>query len=90
LQGHVDLHSEAFADFTDYGCTGCGQMAQLARVPAQLGHAVKVDRVPVVPQCDGAGYVIPVITTSVICNTNMFQADHHSPFAQEHKGNLPK
>ena len=24
------------------------------------------------------------------CNTNMFQADHHSPRAQEHQGNMHK
>ena len=25
-----------------------------------------------------------------VCNTYMFQADHHSPCAQEHQGNMPK
>ena len=38
-----------------------------------------------------AGVFTDIFNMSLIeCNTNMLQADHHSPCAQEHKGNLPK
>ena len=38
-----------------------------------------------------AGVFTDIFNMSLIeSNTNMFQADHHSPCAQEHKGNLPK
>lgn len=47
-----------FTDLTDDGCAGCGQMAQLVGVPTQFGHAIVVDRAPVVPQHDGAGKVL--------------------------------
>ena len=53
------------------------------------------DRLPecVVRACADqlAGVFTDIFNMSLIeSNTNMFQADHHSPCAQEHEGNLPK
>ena len=37
-----------------------------------------------------AGFTDIFNMSLIECKTNMFHADHHSPCAQEHKGNLPK
>lgn len=44
--------------YTKLANDGCGQVTQLATVPAQFRHAVVVDGASVVSQGDGAGEVL--------------------------------